>query len=199
MTGAADEEARLAPVGGAALWDAPWLERFRQAGAITVFQEAQREMADRIFFMPNLKIATGLGLNTPRALAMLYDRSVQMGPGGGASWVVKVAGPIGSRADRDLCLKRLGFPTLAAFKTDAGLAGDDQWGPDVHAAMVERLRALGGGSPVALPTCAEMEKRMVLAAREEAARGSAEWQVASQRLLALYTSDELDDEPYSST
>ena len=197
VTAAADEEGRLAPVAGAPLWDVPWLDRFRQAGAITVFQEAQREMADQIFFVPNLKLAAGLGINTPRALAMLYDRCVHMGPGGGASWVVKTVGPIRSRADRDAALKRLGFPSLAAFKTDAGLAGDDRWGPDVHAALVGRLRALGGGSPISLPTCAEMEKQLVLAARDEASRGGADWQAAADRLLALYTSDQLDDEPYA--
>ncbi len=194
VTNAAAEEQRLAPVGGALLWEPDWVERFRQAGRITIFQEAQREVADQLFLLPNLQLAGWLGLYTSRALAMLFDRCVHMGPGGGPSFIVKVVGPIKSKPQLDAALSKLGFASLSDFKKSVGLPADEKWGPAVHAALVSRLRPLGHQSPVRIPSCSEMEEMLVAAAAEAASKGGKDWQAAAQRLAALADSDQLDDE-----
>ncbi|HZX96408.1 MAG TPA: hypothetical protein VFE90_17940 [Myxococcales bacterium] len=194
VTNAPTEEQRLAPVGGLPLWDPAWVEKFRQAGRITIFQEAQREVADQLFLLPNLQLAGWLGLDTQRALAMLFDRCVQMGPGGGPSWILKVAGPIKSKPQRDAALAKLGLASLSEFKKSVGLPEDEQWGPAVHAALVSRMRPLGHESPVPVPSCAEIEELLVEAAQEAAEDGAREWQGSARRLSALAESDQLDDE-----
>ncbi|HEY6911666.1 MAG TPA: hypothetical protein VI356_19970 [Myxococcales bacterium] len=194
VTNAEQEEQRVAPVGGLPLWDPAWVTKFREAGRITIFQEAQREVADQLFLLPNLQLAGWLGMNTARALAMLFDRCVQMGPGGGPSWILKVAGPIRSKPQRDAALAKLGVASLAEFKKSMGLAADEQWGPVVHAALVSRMRPLGHESPVPVPSCGEIEEALVAAAQDAAETGAREWQVAARRLSALAESDQLDDD-----
>ena len=165
VTNAATEEARVAPVGGRLLWEPYWTDLFRAAGALGPFQAAQNEVAITDYLDVNLPLAGRLGFVTDRALAMLYDRCVNMGNGGGKAWVVRHAGPVRTQGQLTSCLRALGHADLGAFQASVpGLHMDGQWGPDTHAAMTQALRALGPGSPVAVPTLPEMLDRLVAAA-----------------------------------
>lgn len=162
-----DPTARLAPVDGHVLWEEPWLARFRAAGALPQIQAAQHEEAvveivDRI-----LPIARGLGLVTPRQLALVLDRAIHMGVGGAASWILGIAGPIRTQADRAAALAALGAPDLAAFQRGAGLEPDGRWNASTHAAIAGALRGLGAGSPIP-----SMAPDAIVGALLEAARGT---------------------------
>ncbi|XXF81323.1 hypothetical protein P2318_16650 [Myxococcaceae bacterium GXIMD 01537] len=165
VTTANTPEARVAPVAGRNLWEEPWLTRFRQAGAVGRFQAAQNEVAITDYLDVNLTLAGWLGFNTDRALAMLYDRCVHMGNGGGTSWVVRHAGPVRTRGELNACLRALGFNDVRSFQGSvSGLGADGKWGPRTHAAMTHALRALGSASPVRVAPLPEMLDRLVTAA-----------------------------------
>ncbi len=163
------EEDRLLPVGGAPLWQAPWLARFASLGRLGHVRAAQNEVGIAVFVDPMLTIARDLGLDTPRSLALLIDRAVHMGPAGARSWVLGVVGPIRTEADRDRALRALGHDAgdLRAFQAVRGLEPDGRWGPLTHAAMVRALRSLGRESPVAVPTAHEIVKALVDAAADQ--------------------------------
>ena len=167
VTNASTEEARVAPVGGANLWDAVWTARFRAAGNVPHVQYAQNEVALTDYVDPNLRVAAWLDFCTPRALAMLVDRCIHMGNGGGISWIMRSCGPIQTQADREAALRALGHADLRAFQTafGQGLAVDGQWGPRSHAALTSALRALGSRSPIQVPTRDALLQRLVDAAR----------------------------------
>jgi hypothetical protein len=188
VTTAPDEEDRLRPVGGSLLWNEPWLSRFRAAGRVPPFQAAQNEVAIEGYMDPNLGFAALFGLDTDRALAMLYDRCVDMGNGGGRSFVARAVGPIQSRRQLQAALSALGKPDLRAFQEDTpGLEPDGRWNALTHAAICDALRELGDQSPVLVPALGEMLDRMVAAAagrRFEA------------RLRALRASGDLRDTVY---
>lgn len=73
---------RVMPVAGADLWRSPWVDRFIEAGRHRPFQLAQERVALREYLLPVLSFADEHELTSQRALAMLFDRSVHMGPGG---------------------------------------------------------------------------------------------------------------------
>jgi hypothetical protein len=202
VTTAPAEEARLAPVANAALWEEPWLARFAAAGAVPQFQAAQREAADTYFFVPDLPIARWLGFTTDRALAILFDRALHMGRAGGLRWIVSTVGPIRSQKQRDAALAALGFADLAAFARSAGaelgaLVGETPaWSAPLHAALVGALRGLGAASPVAIPPLNEMLDTLVRAARDQAQGGDRFWTIAAKRLATLRTTADLGDTPY---
>jgi hypothetical protein len=202
VTTAASEDARLAPVANAALWEEPWLSRFAAAGAVPQFQAAQREAADTYFFVPDLPIARWLGFTTDRALAILFDRSLHMGRAGGLRWIVSAVGPIRSQKQRDAALAALGFADLAAFARSIGaelgsLVGETPvWSAPLHAALVGALRALGAASPVAIPPLNDMLDTLVRAARDQAQGGDRFWTIAARRLATLRTTTDLSDTPY---
>lgn len=165
VTTAGTEEARVAPVAGTNLWEEPWLGRFRQAGAVGRFQAAQNEVAITDYLDVNLQLAAWLGFDTDRALAMLYDRCIHMGNGGGVAWVVRNAGPVRSQADLAACLRALGHADVRAFQASVpGLRADGAWGPRTHAAMTQALRGLGSSSPVTVLALPAMLDRLVTAA-----------------------------------
>ena len=167
VTNAATEEGRVAAVGGANLWEPVWTARFRAAGRVPHVQYAQNEVALTDYFDPNLRVASWLGLDTPRALAMLVDRCIHMGNGGGISWIMRSCGPIQTQADRDNALRALGHADLRAFQSafGQGLSVDGRWGPRTHAALTCALRNLGSRSPIAIPTRDAFLQRIVDAAR----------------------------------
>lgn len=158
---------RVQPVGGADLWQEPWISRFRAAGAHPPFQAAQNELAVRRHVDPMLAFAAGFGLNTERALAMVVDRGIQMGTGGARRWLTEAIGPIRTDAQRQQALGALGQPDLASFQRTAGVRRDGDFGPLTHAAMVGALRRLGPASPVPIPTRDQMLDAIV--ARADAA------------------------------
>jgi hypothetical protein len=188
VTTSSTEADRLRPVGGKALWDPEWVERFRQAGAIDAFQAAQNEVAIEDYFDVNLPFARWLGFDTDRALALLYDRCVHMGNAAARSFVMQAVGPIRTQEQRSAALAAVGASSLAAFAAGVPeLAGDARWTPLLHAALVAALRPLGAASPVALPALDQ--------ALDQLASAAASHRFAD-RVSALRQSPELHDVAY---
>jgi hypothetical protein len=158
-------EARLQPVNGAPLWQEPWLSRFRSAGDVPAFRAAQNEVAIEGYLDPNLALASALGFETDRALAMLFDRCVQMGNGAGPRFVVRAVSPLAGPQDEGAALDALGFATVQAFQENAGLRPTGRFGTQTTAAVIGALRRLGDAAPVPVPPLAEMLDRLVAAAR----------------------------------
>gem|GEM_PF-3260532 len=154
--------ARVQPVDGADLWVTPWKERFEAAGDHVPFQSAQNELASTEYLDPILQFCEWLGLNTDRAIAMVYDRSVQMGVAGAKKWIIGAVGPVSTSALQLEALKALGKKDIKTFQQGFGeLEADGKWGAMTHAAMVSALRALGTGSPIPIPTREQMMDAMV--------------------------------------
>lgn len=160
------EEGRVAPVDGTPLWEEPWLSRFVAAGQIPYVQAAQNEVAVVRYFDRMLPIARGLGIRTPRGVALLVDRAIHMGVGGGRGFVMDTVGPVRTEQDRAAGLAALGHgDDLRAFQQAHGLTVDGQWGPMSHAAMTGALRGLGASSPVPIPSAEAMIETLAEAAR----------------------------------
>lgn len=166
VTTARDEEARVADVGGKPLWAPEWTARFRAAGRVPHVTYAQNEVAVTDFVDPFLRFAHWLGFDHARALAMLWDRCIHMGGGGGPAWIMRSCGPVRTDEERRAALAALGHADLRAFQQSLAphLAADGRWGPRSHAAMVGALRAIGARSPVAIPTRDELLQRLADAA-----------------------------------
>jgi hypothetical protein len=184
VTGAESPDARLAPVGGALLWAEPWLERFRAAGRVPAFQAAQNEVAIEHYFDRNLGFATALGLDTDRALAMVFDRAIHMGLGGGRAFVLSAVSPLVDADARGRALRALGYTDLPSFQQATGLTPTDHFGTQTHAALLGALRGLGAASPVAIPSTTEALDRLVSAAAGRR---------FEERLRALRTSSAYND------
>lgn len=160
---------RVQPVDGADLWTQRWTTRFREAARTDLFgagrqlfNGAQNELASSLYLDPILPFAKSLGLTTERGLAMVLDRSVQMGPAGARRWVIDVVGPVQTAAQRQQALAALGHSSLRSFQSaTSGLRADGDWGPSTHAGMVAALRAIGDRSPLPIPGPAEMLQAMV--------------------------------------
>lgn len=204
VTLAADEAARLAPVippGGTTavpLWQEPWLGAFRQAGDVVAFQEAQREVADRRFYLPYIDVLRWLGINSVRGHAMFVDRAIQMGGGAAVRWLTRIAGPVQSRSDLARALAHLGHSDLRAFQAQppegATLpAADGVFGPFTHAALAAALRRRGD-SPLPIRSEPEMLAALCAEVGRQAA-SSAAWRSAAQRLQALKDDPALDRLP----
>jgi N-acetyl-anhydromuramyl-L-alanine amidase AmpD len=180
--------ARVQPIGGADLWEEPWLGRFRRAANHRPFQVLQEELAIETFLEPMRQFAAWLGLDTDRALSMVVDRAIQMGQSGARRWIIEVVGPVRTRSQREQALAALGHPNLRSFQeATEGLEVDGAWGPFSHAAMVAALRALDA-SPIQIPTREEMMDAMV---RQSA---DTRW---GHRVRELRNSDEFNDIPYA--
>jgi hypothetical protein len=167
VTSAATADERVAPVAGKELWDEAWVRRFQQAGQVDYVQNAQNEIAVRSFVDPNVAVARWLGLDSPRAFALLLDRVIHMGNGGGLAFVMRAVGPVQSEADRARALSALGAGDLRQFQQRFApdLAVDGLWGSRTHAAMTSALRALGSRSPLPVPSREVMVERLVAASR----------------------------------
>lgn len=98
VTTAATPAERLAPVGGKSLWEADWLERFRQAALQPTFQAAQNEFAIEEHFRPLLPGAPALGIRSDRGLAMLYELLLSLGRGEALAWAGNVLAAAGEAA-----------------------------------------------------------------------------------------------------
>lgn len=179
--------ARVQPVDGKDIWVSPWKERFEAAGDITAFQAAQNELANSEYLDPILDFCRFLDFDTDRAIAMVYDRSVNMGVGGGKKWVIGAVGPISTNALQQQGLTALGKKDLKEFQKGVGLKADGDWGPMSHAAMVSALRALGSKSPIPIPTRDQMLASMVRAAAGQ------KW---GHRVKGLYESGHFSDAPF---
>jgi hypothetical protein len=182
--------ARTQPVGGADLWEQPWIDRFRAAGNVESFQAAQNELAATGFVDPMLPFCGNLGLDTDRALTMAVDRAVQMGVGGARHWIAAAAGPISTPAVRQQALATLGFDDVAGFQRAYGQQPDNLWGPVTHAALVGALRALGAASPVPLPTVDQMLDALVR-------RAEGDGVLWVDRVRRLRAATDFTDRPYA--
>jgi hypothetical protein len=153
---------RLRPVAGHALWEQPWLDRFRAAGRLPACQAAQNEEAIEGFFRPMMPVALGLGFTTDRGLAMVFDRVVVRGLGSGLDWVVQTAGPLRTQAQRLLALDLLGFSSVAEFQaSDTSLSPSGHFDARTHAALAAALRADGR---VPMPTDSQLRCALLAAA-----------------------------------
>src|SRR5262249_15024720 len=99
--------ARLRPVGGAPLWQDPWVGRFRRARQHPPFQGAQNELAARLWVQPVLTVAQQLGLDSDQALTLVVDRAVQMGVPHALAWVLEAATPVETPALKQRALAAL--------------------------------------------------------------------------------------------
>jgi hypothetical protein len=166
--------------------------RLRAAGAYSLFQAAQNELAARTFVHPMLSLANGFGLDTERGLAMVVDRALDMGPREARNWIARAISPIQTDAQRQQALGALGLKGVPEFQRAAGVRRDGDFGPRTQAAMVAALRRLGPGSPIPIPTREQMMDAMVARADAEAAP----WR---QRPRAIRTSQEFADAPLNLT
>jgi hypothetical protein len=186
---AGGRSARVQPVAGADLWMPPWRARFEQAASHVPFQAAQNQLAAEIYLLPILPFARWLGLDTQRALAIVYDRAVQMGPAGARRWLIEAVGPVQTPAQRQAALAALGHADVRSFQAATpGLDVDGDWGPLTHAAMVSALRALGDRSPLPVPT----REQMLDAIERRAAHTP--W---ADRVRALRRDAAIGDEPFT--
>jgi hypothetical protein len=178
---AATPQQRLAPAGGEPLWSTNWMARFRASGNIPAFQAAQNEEAIENLFRPMLFPAYELGFVTDRGLAMVFDRVVTRGLGGGLRWVVQAAGILRTARQRAFALQALNYADTAAFQRAAGLTPPDgRFTPQTHAALVGVLRQ---EQLLPLPTTAELMRRLV-----DSAQGA-----AKTRLTRLMDSPNFED------
>ena len=188
VTGVPGEEARLVAVGGAFLWQEPWLTRFRKAGDVAEFRAAQNEVAIEGYLDRNIAFFGWLGFDTDRALAMAYDRLVNMGNAGGRRFLVDSVSPLRSQADRDAALAAINQRDLLSFQRSVpGLPATGRWGATTHAALIGALRGLGDKSPVKVPTLADSLDALIAASRGRR---------FEQRMLGLRTSTALRDTTY---
>ena len=181
-TTAPTPEARLQPVDGAPLWQEPWLSRFRAGGEVPAFRAAQNEVAIEGYLDPNLAFAIAIGFDSDRALAMLFDRCIQMGNGAGPRFIIRAVSPLGGH-ESDV-LDALGFATVQAFQESVGLSPTGRIGTRTSAALIDALRRLGGDAPIPVPPLTEMLDRLV-----EAARGRR----FARRVATLRTTPDLSD------
>jgi hypothetical protein len=185
VTNAARREDRLGPVAGDNLGSNDWLARFRQAGSITAFQAAQNEEAIEALFRPILRVSRELGINTDRSLAMVYDRVITRGVGGGLRWVIGAAGPLRTSEQRMSALAALDFDDLKDFQRSTGwVPADGVFGPETHAALVGALRRAEASL---LPSASDYMARMV-----DGADGD-----VRARLIQLRDSVQFDDVAYA--
>jgi hypothetical protein len=164
VTTASSEEARLQPVHGALLWHEPWVSRFRTAGRIPEFQAAQNEQAIEGYFNPNLAFAAALGFTSERALAMLYDRCINMGNSGGRRFVAQAVTPVKDDATLQKALQALKHDSVQSFQRSVGLREASSLGPKGHAALIRALRALPQ-PPVPVMTLDQMLDAIVAASK----------------------------------
>jgi hypothetical protein len=177
----------MQPVGGQPLSSAEWQRRFAQAAALPTYHAAQNEVAIEGLVDPNLGFAAALGFTTDRALAMLVDRCVDAGNGGGRSFVVRALRIFRDRREVEDALAFLGYGGLADFQRSIGHGSRHGWDATTYAALVGALRAAGQGAPVRVPPLATLLDRLVEAASTEP---------FAERLRALRTSRSLNDTLY---
>jgi len=130
--------------------------RLRAAGAHPAFQAAQNEIAAQLFIAPMRAFAKAMGLDSQRALAMVADRTVQLGPQGAKSWIVDAVTPLVTDA------------LMTAALSATAMKNEGVWEPDGHAAVLAALRAMPPGkSPVPIPTREQMLDAIVRRAEAE--------------------------------
>ncbi len=184
VTCAASPDGRLQAVDGRHLWEEPWLSRLRSVAGSPAMCPAQNEVAVLEFLDPQLEAAGWLGLDSPRALALVHDRALALGNAAGLSWVARAVGPVRTHADRETALRALGHDDVRAFQRKSQLPETGAFDGRTHAALSGAVRALGAHAPLPVDSLPQMLDRLV-----DAARGTA----AHARLQRLQQAQELSD------
>lgn len=83
---------RVQPLGGADLWQEPWVARFREAGRHPKMREAQLEQMMFGYMRPALDTMRARGFSKPSSLAVLFDVAIQYGKSGMQGRVAKLSG-----------------------------------------------------------------------------------------------------------
>jgi hypothetical protein len=179
--------ARVQPVESNDLWEEPWIGRFKKAAEHAPFQAAQNQLAATLFLDPVVPLAHTLGIATERGLAMLFERSREVGADGAASFAVEALETARTEAERMGALQGLGHAGLAEFQKAAAIEpADGTWSVASRAALIGALRSLGASAPVQLPGYREAIERLATAATEPRMQ---------RRLGALHAETKLSDSP----
>lgn len=72
------------------LWEEPWVNRFKEAGKVEDFKDAQREVCKEIYWNSALTICRDYNICTDRGIGIVLDRTVNQGAGGCRSLVKKI-------------------------------------------------------------------------------------------------------------
>ena len=161
VTTARTPDQRLAAVDGHLLWEGPWPDRFRAAGAVPHVTYAQNEVAVQDYFDSLLGVAAALRFDTARALALLVDRSIHMGPAGGLRWILMQVSPLHNEDAVGPALRALGHPDLATFQRSTGvLTPSGRWNTRTHAYLLGALMRLDAASPFDVPDRDAMLRRI---------------------------------------
>lgn len=124
-TTASSQAARLQPVGGRVLWHSSWAARFRKANADPRFQAVQVRLATSGEHWQGAVRASKIwGKASVRSMLVLYDRSVQQGPGFVVKHAQKVASELGPDASLDQLLARFGKTAHAHFRKSSKPTGE---------------------------------------------------------------------------
>jgi hypothetical protein len=70
---------RLAPGGGARLWEPPWVDRFRAAGEVATYRYAQHEYGIEHQIRPLLEVAARAGCSGLEGIALVYELTLALG------------------------------------------------------------------------------------------------------------------------
>jgi hypothetical protein len=176
---AATAAERLAPVGGALLWEGDWPDRFRAASSLPPCIFAQNEVAVESVVRPATLIGLQVGLDTDRGLAMATDLVVAGGAGAGLRSLLELAAPFTSTGELDQALGSIGLADIPALQALANVPRTNLWDVPTVTALIARRRAAGLDPAIS----AEIQGRMV--SRSAGAR--------RRRLTALQASTDLDD------
>ena len=154
--------ARVQPLGGADLWQEPWLTRFRQAADQIPFRAAQNQLAAMLFLDPMLPFARFLGLRNERSLAILMTLAAALGVEEAQQWVAGTVSPVQTTAQRQQALTALKLRDVAEFQQRTpGLKATGQWDSLTQAAAIAALREVGAGSPLPVPSAGQMVASLV--------------------------------------
>lgn len=161
-TNAADPQRRLEAVGGAALGDIFWRERFAEVGKNPLFWPAQNEVALTWYFDRNKSLMRLMGLNTDRAMTIFCDRCVQMGNAGGSQWILETISPLINPDRINSALAAVGFTDMASFQKTKNIPVTEELDIRTHAELLNALRTIQ--SEVTIPGREEILDRLVSAA-----------------------------------
>ena len=138
-TSAGSAAGRMAAVGGAVLWQAPWTARFQAAGQHEPFQAAQwAELFEGTHWQGAMKAATVLEVHTERAYALCFDRAVQQGPAAAVQIAEQLRARLTANGAAQVSYSALlaAYAQLAAARFQRvdgpGPSGTWHWNPDTH-------------------------------------------------------------------
>jgi hypothetical protein len=155
--------ARVQPLGGADLWEDPWLTRFRAAVEHAPFQAAMRAQIIARRLEPMLPVARALGIDDETGRRMILVLALHLGVAGARATLRAAVNPLDTPAKTAAALDALGHAGLEAFQTAQGLAPTDTPDTETHFALIAALRDLGDAAPVQVPDAEAVKDQIVTA------------------------------------